>query len=136
MFFNALGVNNYDFTLSWTRILPQGRGEKANHHGINFYRKVAETVHKQGGSTACTLYHWDLPQVLQDEYDGWLSQKIVKDFASYAEIAMSELGDVCDRWISMNEPRTFCVEGYSKDDHEAPRKPVKYGEFKCVHHGE
>lgn len=111
-FAESLGTNNYDFTLAWTRILPNG-GTKAkpNQKGIDFYRRVAHATHRAGLSTSCTLYHWDLPQALQDAYGGWLSEKVVDDFRHYARVTIDALGDVCDRWISMNEPRTFCTEG-------------------------
>ena len=62
-------------------------------------------------TAACTIYHWDLPQALQDKYCGWLSKRIVADFRNYAEVIMDGLGDLCDDWLSMNEPRTFCDEG-------------------------
>lgn len=61
LFVDSIGVNNYDYTISWPRILPHGgRGQTPNEEGVGFYRRVAEATHKAGASTSCTLYHWDL----------------------------------------------------------------------------
>ncbi|KAI1784716.1 glycoside hydrolase [Ganoderma leucocontextum] len=123
LFKQALGINQYDFTIAWTRILPNGTGTKANRAGIDFYRNVIRATHENGMSAACTIYHWDLPQTLQDRYGGWLNRRIVKDFRNYAEVVMDGLGDLCDDWLSMNEPRTFCDEGYGADPDSAPAIP-------------
>lgn len=136
LFRKALGINNYDFTLSWTRILPSGRGHTPNSNGVQFYHNVARTAHAHDMSASCTLYHWDLPQALQHEYGGWLNRKVVTDFANYARVAMVALGGVCDRWISMNEPRTFCVEGYGVGGESAPGYTFDSPNmtYQCMHH--
>ncbi len=72
---------------------------------------MVEAAHENGMTAASTIYHWDLPQALQDRYGGWLNKRIVADFRHYAEVIMDGLGDLCDDWVSMNEPRTFCDEG-------------------------
>ncbi|TBU37757.1 glycoside hydrolase [Dichomitus squalens] len=123
LFRQALGVNQFDFTVAWTRILPNGTGTTANPAGLNFYRDVIMTAHRNGMTAACTIYHWDLPQALQDKYGGWLNKQVVSDFRNYAEIIMDGLGDLCDDWLSMNEPRTFCQEGYGADPVSAPAIP-------------
>jgi beta-glucosidase/6-phospho-beta-glucosidase/beta-galactosidase len=107
LFRKALGVNNYDFTISWTRILPDGTGDKPNDKGVEFYKDMMRVAHDNGMSTSCTLYHWDLPQKLQDRYKGWMSADVVKDFENYARVTMTALGGLCSHWLSMNEPRTF-----------------------------
>ncbi|UZJ56191.1 hypothetical protein CBS101457_005511 [Exobasidium rhododendri] len=135
LFKQSLGINNYDFTLSWTRLLPQGKGTEINEKGLKFYKNMIQKVHDGGMSASCTLYHWDLPQALQDEYQGWTSPKIVADFENYARVVMEALGGDCDRWISMNEPRTFCTEGYNTEVESAPAQkgPIDIM-YKCMHY--
>lgn len=135
LFKHALGINAYDFTVAWTRLLPDGTGTQVNKKGAQFYKDMMKTVHDNGMTASCTLYHWDLPQALQTKYKGWLDQQVVKDFENYAEVAMTALGGHCDRWISMNEPRTFCTEGYGTDIVSAPGyKGTILDQFKCMHH--
>lgn len=135
LFFKSTGINTYDATLAWTRILPTGTEKTPNKAGIEYYRNVAKAVHAQGGKFTATLYHWDLPQTLQDKYKGWLSPKIVADFEHYARTTIEALGDVVDDWVSMNEPRTFCTEGYAPDPESAPGYKGKLmDQYYCVHH--
>ncbi|MCO5588082.1 hypothetical protein L7F22_042037 [Adiantum nelumboides] len=136
LFKKSLGINNFDFTISWTRLLPNGKGDTLNEKGVQFYKNVANVAHKNGMSTTCTLYHWDLPAALQHSYGGWKSDKILKDFKHYASLTMQALGKHCDRWASMNEIRTFCVEGYGGGDGEsAPGIKDDIPQmFQCAHH--
>ncbi|KDN52340.1 glycoside hydrolase family 1 protein [Tilletiaria anomala UBC 951] len=135
LFKEAFGMNQYDFTISWTRILPNGTGHTANEHGVDFYRNVVKTAHDNGMTAACTIYHWDLPQALQDKYGGWVDKRVVADFKNYADVLMGSLGDLCDDWISMNEPRTFCTEGYGPDPVSAPAlaNATYETQYKCYH---
>ena len=82
----------YRFSLSWPRILPQGRGV-VNHAGVDFYDKLIDTLLKHDIEPWITLFHWDLPQALQDEYKEWLGREIVEDFGAYAWLCHSMLGD-------------------------------------------
>lgn len=135
LFHRALGVNNYDFTLAWTRLLPTGKGKQVNESGLQFYKNMMRTVHENNMTATCTLYHWDLPHALQAEYKGWLSRNIVRDFENYAAVVMEALGNDCDRWLSMNEPRTFCTEGYGTEQVSAPGfEGTMLDTFKCMHH--
>lgn len=121
--------------MAWTRILPQGTGKTANKAGIDYYRRVAQATHKAGGTFTATLYHWDLPEALQQRYKGWVSPKIVDDFGNYARVAMTALGDVVDEWISLNEPRTFCTEGYGPEPVSAPGyNGTLIDQYRCFHH--
>jgi beta-glucosidase/6-phospho-beta-glucosidase/beta-galactosidase len=134
LFKQALGINNYDFTLSWTRLLPDGKGTTINQKGLQFYKDMIKKVHENGMSASCTLYHWDLPQALQDQYQGWTSPRVIDDFKNYATVVMEALGADCDRWISMNEPRTFCTEGYNTEVESAPaQKGTIDIMYKCMH---
>ncbi|KAJ6597102.1 glycoside hydrolase [Mycena vulgaris] len=155
LFRSALGVGTYDFTIAWTRIMPSGRGP-LNKKGVDFYRNVIRASKASGMSNICvrplkrrvsesasrlmsnssqTLYHWDLPQSLQAEYGGWLSRKIVDDFRGYAREVFKALGDECSHWVTMNEPRTFCTEGFGPDPDNAPGVVSTYKEqYTCMHY--
>ncbi|KAJ6597103.1 glycoside hydrolase [Mycena vulgaris] len=134
LFRSALGVGTYDFTIAWTRIMPSGRGP-LNKKGVDFYRNVIRASKASGMSNICTLYHWDLPQSLQAEYGGWLSRKIVDDFRGYAREVFKALGDECSHWVTMNEPRTFCTEGFGPEPDSAPGVVSTYKEqYTCMHY--
>jgi beta-glucosidase len=107
-----LGVKHYRFSLSWSRLIPDGRGA-VNPKGVDFYRRLAETLLAHGITPHATLYHWDLPQTLQDAYGGWQSREVVGDFANYASVAVKSLGDVITHWMTMNEISCFTyANGY------------------------
>jgi len=126
-------VGTFEFTIAWTRIMPAGRGP-LNPAGLAFYRDVIRKSKSSGMSNICTLYHWDLPQSLQDEYGGWLNRKVVDDFRGYARAVFSALGDECSHWVTMNEPRTFCTEGYGPDPDNAPGIRSTFKEqYTCMH---
>ncbi|KAJ7097728.1 glycoside hydrolase [Mycena belliarum] len=134
LFRNALGVGHYDFTIAWTRIMPSGRGP-LSPKGLEFYQNVLRTSQQAGMSNICTLYHWDLPQSLQAEYGGWLSRHIVDDFRGYAREVFKALGNECSHWVTMNEPRTFCTEGFGPDPGSAPGVKSTYKEqYTCMHY--
>ncbi|MDR0457065.1 MAG: beta-glucosidase [Treponema sp.] len=104
------GFNSYRFSIAWPRIIPAGTG-KVNPEGIAYYRRLCEELHKHGISACATIYHWDLPQPLEDA-GGWASRSIVNAFEEYAKICFRELGDVVDRWITINEPLCIAYLGY------------------------
>lgn len=97
-----LGLDSYRFSISWPRILPKGKG-KINQQGLDFYRRLIDELLQAEISPAVTLYHWDLPQVLQDN-DGWVNRDTVKYYNEYAHIMFKKLGDVVPLWITHNEP--------------------------------
>lgn len=97
-----LGVNSFRMSLSWARLFPQGCGE-VNPKGVAFYHKVFEQLHKYGIKPNVTLYHWDLPQALQEEL-GWLNRDTSKKFADYASFVFREYKDEVDMFVTLNEP--------------------------------
>lgn len=105
-----LNVNAYRFSVAWPRIFPQGRG-RANQAGLDFYSKLVDGLLEAGITPYVTLYHWDLPQTLEDE-SGWLRRGIVEDFAEYADEVSRCLGDRVKHWITFNEPWVFSWLGY------------------------
>ncbi len=108
-----LGVKHYRFSIAWPRIVPEGRGA-VNEKGVDFYRRLVDCLREHGITPHATLYHWDLPQALQDRYAGWQSREVAKDFADYVTAVVSRLGDRIDRWIPLNEIATFAYySGYA-----------------------
>jgi beta-glucosidase len=107
----SLGIHAYRFSISWPRIQPTGRGP-ANASGIDFYRRVVEGLLERGIAPLATLYHWDLPQALEDE-GGWASRDVVGRFADYAELVFDGLGDLVTDWTTHNEPWVTSFLGYA-----------------------
>ncbi|WP_221031641.1 GH1 family beta-glucosidase [Actomonas aquatica] len=116
-----LGVKHYRFSIAWPRVIPDGRGA-LNAKGVDFYKRLLDALQEHGIEPAVTLYHWDLPQTLQDEYRGWEDRRIVDDFTAYAEAMGKALGDRVPRWFTLNEVSTFAMIGYGVGypGHHAP----------------
>ncbi|KAK4493433.1 hypothetical protein RD792_011597 [Penstemon davidsonii] len=106
-----MGMDAYRFSIAWSRIYPNGTGE-INQAGINHYNNLINALLANGIEPYVTIYHWDLPQSLEDRYLGWLNPQIIKDFAVYAETCFNEFGDRVKYWITFNEPHTSAVQGY------------------------
>ena len=100
-----LGIEMYRFSVSWPRIFPNGTG-KVNEEGLQYYHRFVDALLDQGIEPMCTLYHWDLPQALQDK-GGWASRETTDAFADYAELMFNEFNGKIKHWITINEP--WCV---------------------------
>ncbi|CAN1804975.1 Beta-glucosidase 12 [Linum perenne] len=112
-----LGMNAYRFSVSWSRVLPNSFSDrKVNEKGIKYYNNVINEAISQGLTPFLTLFHLDLPQALQDEYGGFLSNRIVNDFRDFADLCFREFGDRVKHWITLNEPGTFLSGGYVVGD--------------------
>ncbi|MBV9383624.1 MAG: beta-glucosidase [Streptosporangiaceae bacterium] len=111
----SLGLNAYRFSVSWPRVQPGGRGA-VNSRGLDYYRALLDQLADRGIAPAVTLYHWDLPQELQDE-GGWAARDTAYRFAEFAEITGAALGDRVARWITLNEPQVVANNGYRTGDH-------------------
>jgi len=127
----GLGFNAYRFSIAWPRIQPTGSGP-ANQAGLDFYRRIAETCHQHGITPYATLYHWDLPQALEDQ-GGWLDLDTAAAFRDYAAMTHDALGDVIKHWITLNEPWCSAFLGYGNGVH-APGLQVGTDAFKAAHH--
>lgn len=117
-----LGVQAYRFSIAWPRIFPDGTG-KPNQKGVDHYRRQLDALHAAGIEPYCTLYHWDLPDALQQR-GGWQRRDTAKAFADYAGYITGQLSDNVKYFITMNEMRTFIDGGYG-GTHFAPGLGLK-----------
>ncbi|PHU30131.1 Beta-glucosidase 12 [Capsicum chinense] len=107
------GLNGFRFSISWSRVLPYGKLCKGvNKEGIAFYNNLINELLAKGIQPMITLFHWDLPQVLEDEYLGFLNPQIIYDFRDYAELCFKEFGDRVKLWTTINEPSGYAFTGY------------------------
>ncbi|HSN88458.1 MAG TPA: GH1 family beta-glucosidase [Thermoanaerobaculia bacterium] len=105
-----LGLNAYRFSVSWSRVLPEGKGQ-VNEKGLDFYRRLVDALLENGIRPNVTLYHWDLPAALDDR-GGWLNPDISKWFADYARVLFQALDDKVEMWATLNEPWVVTDGGY------------------------
>jgi beta-glucosidase len=126
-----LGVSAYRFSIAWPRIQPTGTGP-ANPAGLDFYDRLVDELLGAGIDPVATLYHWDLPQALEDG-GGWLERSTAQRFADYAGMVGSALGDRVRKWITLNEPFVVAAIGYGLGSH-APGRTLLTGAFPVTHH--
>jgi beta-glucosidase len=126
-----LGVTSYRFSVSWPRIQPTGSGA-VEPRGLDFYSRLVDQLLAAGIAPCLTLYHWDLPQALEDE-GGWLARDTAYRFADYAAVVAEHLGDRVDTWITINEAVVVSTFGYALGTH-APGKVLLFDSFPATHH--
>ncbi|MFD9036440.1 GH1 family beta-glucosidase [Streptomyces sp. NPDC059567] len=127
----GLGLTDYRFSLSWSRIQPTGRGP-AVQKGLDFYRALADELLESGIRPVATLYHWDLPQELEDA-GGWPERATAERFAEYAGLAAEALGDRITTWTTLNEPWCAAFLGYGSGVH-APGRTDDGAALRAAHH--
>lgn len=115
-----IGAKSYRFSISWARIQPTGKGAP-NQKGLDYYSRLTDGLLRAGIRPLPTLYHWDLPQALEDE-GGWPKRELSDRFTDYAAITAGALGDRIDNWVLFNEPKTFVEAGYLSGGHAPGRK--------------
>ena len=126
-----LNFKNFRFSLSWPRILPDGTG-KINEKGIDFYNRMIDVCLKLGIEPWAVLYHWDLPQKLEEK-GGWTNREVVDWFSEYTDLCTRRFGDRVKHWIVLNEPAGFTTLGYLSGTHAPQRTGIgKY--LAAVHH--
>lgn len=127
-----VGLQAFRFSISWSRVLPEGKGE-INPKGIDFYDKLVDELLNAGIQPFPTLFHWDLPKALHDE-GGWQNRAIAEWFAEYTGVVADRLGDRVSHWITINEPQIFLGYGYSKGNHAPGQQLPESKVFRCAHH--
>jgi beta-glucosidase len=125
------GVHDYRFSFSWPRVIPAGTGP-VNKAGLDFYDRLVDRLLAAGVRPVPTLYHWDLPQALEDA-GGWLNRGTAYALAGYAEVLVGRLGDRVRDWITMNEMNVQVLYGYALTDH-APARGLGLGALPAAHH--
>ncbi len=128
---NELGLKSFRFSISWSRVLPTGRGA-VNDRGVDFYNRVIDALLANGIQPFVDIYHWDLPQALADE-GGFKNPRIVQDFTRYAEICFRRFGDRVRLWSTMNEPSVMAFTGYAGGAHPPFEKDTR-GALLAAHH--
>jgi beta-glucosidase len=118
----ALNLNSYRFSVAWTRIQAEGVG-KPNPKGLDFYSRLVDELLEARIRPMLTLYHWDLPQKLEDA-GGWTNRDLASRFADYAEIVARALGDRVQDWCLVNEPAAFLSKGYLDGTHAPGRRSI------------
>ncbi len=127
----GLGIDAYRFSVSWSRVMPTGSG-KVNEAGVAFYDRLIDGVLEAGIEPWLCLYHYDLPQALQDR-GGWISRDIAQWYADYAELIAKRFGDRVKRFATFNEPSVFTLFGYAFKWHP-PATTARSDHFKAIHH--
>jgi beta-glucosidase len=127
-----LGIDAYRFSIAWPRILPEGVKGTVNQRGLDFYSRLVDTLLAEGIRPCITLYHWDLPQVLEDQ-GGWPVRHTAEAFVDYADVVTRRLGDRVTHWITHNEPQVASMLGYARGIH-APGRTSPADALAAAHH--
>lgn len=127
----SIGLQAYRFSIAWPRIIPQGTGA-VNQAGLDFYDRLVDELLANDIQPWATLYHWDLPQALEDQ-GGWPQRSIVNAFVNYADVVSHHLGDRVKNWMTFNEPWVFTFIGYG-NGHHAPGRNDFADYLRAVHH--
>lgn len=127
----SLGITSYRFSVAWPRVMPQGRGA-VNAAGLGFYDRLLDGLASRGIQGVATLYHWDLPQALQD-HGGWENRDSADWFADYATVVARSLGDRVARWLTINEAKVIAQQGY-QTGRFAPGGTDRVTSGRVIHH--
>ncbi|KAJ3041725.1 hypothetical protein HDV00_008813 [Rhizophlyctis rosea] len=131
-YLKQLNCSMYRFSTSWPRIFPSGRGA-VNQAGVDYYNKYIDAIIANGATPLATLYHWDHPQALENEYGGWLSRRMVDDFESYSTTLFTLFGDRIKHWLTINEPSSYCTNAYGDNVFAPGVKQGTKGTYACGH---
>ncbi|VAH84115.1 unnamed protein product [Triticum turgidum subsp. durum] len=121
----------YRFSISWPRLIPNGRGA-VNPKGLEYYNNLINELVKHGIQIHVMLYHLDFPQVLDDEYGGWLSPRVVEDFTAFADVCFREFGDRVSFWTTISEPNVVPADSYGSGKFPPGRCSDPFGRTKCT----
>ncbi|KAK3020623.1 hypothetical protein RJ639_047844 [Escallonia herrerae] len=124
---HSLGVKAYRLSISWSRVLPEGRFGQVNPAGVMFYSNVIDKLLLKGIEPFLTIHHHDLPQELEDRYGAWLSPLMQEDFVHFAEICFKNFGDRVKYWMTINEPNLFANLAYMDGKYPPGRCSLPFG---------
>jgi len=127
----SYSLNAYRFSIAWPRIIPDGRGS-VNQQGLDFYNRLIDGLLERGITPTATLYHWDLPQTLEDE-GGWPARGTAEAYAEYARVCGEAFGDRITTWTTLNEPWCAAYLGYAQGEH-APGRQSSSDALAAAHH--
>lgn len=127
-----LGLNAYRFSVAWSRVIPNGKGQ-VNQKGLDYYARLVDMLLERKITPFITLYHWDMPQALQDSNGGFAGRDTCAIFADYAAVVVKALGDRVKHWITLNEPWEHAALGHLLGDH-APGKRNPWTYMRVAHH--
>ncbi len=126
------GFNAYRFSIAWPRIIPTGTGP-VNRQGLDFYDRLVDGLLEAGIRPMACLYHWDLPQPLEDR-GGWQGREVIGPFAEYARVVTKRLADRVKDWMMLNEPNVVAIFGYGVGEHAPGHKLGEQGILRALHH--
>ncbi|KAJ8982301.1 hypothetical protein NQ317_001161 [Molorchus minor] len=132
VYFQAMGLTHYRFSIAWTRILPTGKADYISEAGVAYYNRLIDALVAANIKPLVTLYHWDLPNDLQD-LGGFLNAEIQEWFADYARVCFEKFGDRVKHWLTFNEPISTCVGGYEDGSRAPVIKNKGTGGYECAH---
>ncbi|EEC84873.1 hypothetical protein OsI_32017 [Oryza sativa Indica Group] len=121
-----MGLDAYRFSIAWPRLIPDGRGE-INPKGLEYYNNLIDELIMHGIQPHVTIYHFDLPQALQDEYGGILSPRFIEDYSAYAEVCFKNFGDRVKHWATFNQPNIKPIGGFDAGDRPPRRCSYPFG---------
>jgi myrosinase len=117
-----MNVQAYRLSIAWSRVLPKGRlTGGVDENGITYYNNLINELKANGIEPYVTIFHWDVPQTLEDEYGGFLSTRIVEDYTNYAELLFQRFGDRVKFWITLNQPLSLALKGYGNGSYPPGR---------------
>uniref|UniRef100_A0A672YF89 Lactase n=1 Tax=Sphaeramia orbicularis TaxID=375764 RepID=A0A672YF89_9TELE len=128
----GLQVDTYQFSLSWARIFPSGHKDTQSEEGVLYYHKLIDALIESGIQPVVTLYHWDLPQALQD-HGGWTNQSTVEAFKDYADFCFSRFGDRVKTWNTLSSPWVVSHAGYGTGKHPPEIKDYVVASYQATH---
>ncbi len=128
----ALELNAYRFSIAWARVLPSGRGAP-NQKGLDYYQRLVDALLEKHITPFVTIFHWDMPQALEDSIGGFMGRDCASYFADYAEVVVRALGDRVSHWITLNEPWEHAMFGHFLGE-QAPGITSPWAYFKVAHH--
>lgn len=128
-----MNIKNYRFSFSWSRIFPSGRPPVCDD-GVRFYSELLTQLRHYNITPFATIFHWDLPQALEDEYGGWLDPRIVQDFVDFSRFLFQTFGSRITHWMTLNEPYTYCINGYATGQFAPGVVEPRVSPYMCGHH--